>query len=172
MLYSHIFIDGSVNNQLKIGYGAYLVVSELGTGTGTGTAIESLKDTVRVKRFEQTNSTRLELQTLLWALEETNALANDHELALTVYTDSQNIISLPRRRASLEASDYFSIKNKQLHNYDLYQEFYRLTAKLNCEFVKVIGHKPSGNKGEIDKLFALVDQASRRSMRRDFQRME
>ena len=165
MLYSHFFIDGSVNNQLKIGYGAYLMVSELCI------PIESLKDTVRVKRFEQTNSTRLELQTLLWALDETNGLANDHELALTVYTDSQNIISLPRRRASLEASDYFSIKNKQLNNYDLYQEFYRLTSKLNCEFVKVIGHKRSSNKDEIDKLFALVDQASRRSMRKDFQRM-
>ncbi len=84
MLYSHIFIDGSVNNQLKFGYGAYLVVSELVI------SLKSPENTVKVRRFEQTNSTRLELQTLLWALEETNALANDHELALTVYTDSQN----------------------------------------------------------------------------------
>ena len=166
MLYSHIFIDGSVNNQLKIGYGAYLMVAELCI------PIESLKDTVRVKRFEQTNSTRLELQTLLWALEETNALANDHELALTVYTDSQNIIGLPERRSHLEQRNYFSSKNKQLNNYDLYQEFYRLTSKLNCKFVKVIGHQPFGDKNEIDKLFGLVDQASRRSMRRDFQHME
>ncbi|MEI2768370.1 MAG: RNase H family protein [Nitrosomonas sp.] len=166
MLYSHIFIDGSVNNQLKIGYGAYLVVSELGT------AIESLNDTVRVKRFEQTNSTKLELQTLLWALSETITLDGGGNIVLTIYTDSQNIINLPGRRSHLEQSNYFSIKNKQLHNYDLYQEFYRLTSKLNCEFVKVIGHQPSANKGEIDKLFGLVDQASRRSLRRDFQRME
>ena len=166
MLYLHIFIDGSVNNQVKIGYGAYLVVSELGV------SLKSPESTVRVKRFEQTNSTRLELQTLLWALDETNVLANDHELALTVYTDSQNIIGLPERRSRLEQSNYFSSKNKQLNNYDLYQEFYRLTSKLNCEFVKVIGHQPSGNKNEIDKLFGLVDQASRRSMRRDFHRME
>ncbi len=166
MLYSHIFIDGSVNNQLKIGYGAYLVVSELGA------AIESLKDTVRVKRFEHTNSTKLELQTLLWALSETVALGGGGDMVLTVYTDSQSIIRLPGRRARLEQGNYFSSKNKQLNNYDLYQEFYRLTSKLNCEFVKVIGHKPSGNKGEIDKLFGLVDQASRRALRRDFQRME
>ena len=166
MLYSHIFIDGSVNNQLKIGYGAYLVVSELGA------AIESLKDTVRVKRFEQTNSTRLELQTLLWALEETNALANDHELALTVYTDSQSIIRLPGRRTRLEESNYFSSKNNQLNNYELYQEFYRLNSSLTCEFVKVIGHQPPSKKYEIDKLFSLVDQASRRALRRDFQRIE
>lgn len=99
MLYSHIFIDGSVNNQLKIGYGAYLVVSELCT------PIESLKDTVRVRRFEQTSSTKLELQTLLWVLDETNVLTNDQELALTVYTDSQNIIGLRGRRSRLENSN-------------------------------------------------------------------
>ena len=166
MLYSHIFIDGSVNNQLKIGYGAYLVVSELGA------AIELLKDTVRVKRFEHTNSTKLELQTLLWALSETIALDSGSDMVLTVYTDSQNIIGLPGRRTRLEESNYFSSKNKQLNNYELYQEFYRLNSSLTCEFVKVIGHKPSGNKGKIDKLFGLVDQASRRALRRDFQRME
>ena len=166
MLYLHIFIDGSVNNQLKIGYGAYLVLSELGT------AIESLKDTVRVRRFEQTSSTKLELQTLLWALSETIALNSGSDMVLTVYTDSQNIIDLPGRRNRLEASDYLSSKNKQLHNYELYQEFYRLNSILICEFVKVTGHQPSNRKSEIDKLFGLVDQASRRSLRRDFQRME
>lgn len=166
MLYSHIFIDGSVNNQLKIGYGAYLVVSELGA------AIKSLKDTVRVKRFEHTNSTKLELQTLLWALSETVALGGGGDMVLTVYTDSQSIIRLPGRRARLEESNYFSSKNNQLNNYELYQEFYRLNSSLTCEFVKVIGHQPSSKKYEIDKLFSLVDQASRRALRRDFQRIE
>ena len=166
MLYSHIFIDGSVNNQLKIGYGAYLVVSELGA------AIESLKDTVRVRRFEQTSSTKLELQTLLWALSETIALDSGSDMVLTVYTDSQSIIRLPGRRTRLEESNYFSSKNNQLNNYELYQEFYRLNSSLTCEFVKVIGHQPSSKKYEIDKLFSLVDQASRRALRRDFQRIE
>ena len=166
MLYSHIFIDGSVNNQLKIGYGAYLVVSELGA------AIESLKDTVRVKRFEHTNSTKLELQKLLWALSEPIDLDSGSDMVLTVYTDSQSIIRLPGRRTRLEESNYFSSKNNQLNNYELYQEFYRLNSSLTCEFVKVIGHQPSSKKHEIDKLFSLVDQASRRALRRDFQRIE
>ena len=56
--------------------------------------------------------------------------------------------------------------------YELYQEFYRLNSNLTCEFVKVIGHQPSSRKSEIDKLFGLVDQASGRSLQRDFQRME
>jgi len=160
MLYLHIFIDGSVNNQLKIGYGAYLVVSELGA------AIESLKDTVRVKRFEQTSSTKLELQTLLWALSETIALDSGGDMVLTVYTDSQNIIGLPGRRTRLEESNYFSSKNKQLNNYELYQEFYRVNSNLTCEFVKVTGHQPSSKNDKIDKLFGLVDRASRRALRK------
>lgn len=162
MSHLHIFTDGSVNTQLKVGHGAYLVVSDLGT------SIESLIDRVKVKRFEQTSSTKLELQTLLWALGETMALSNSGNLALTAYTDSQNIIGLPGRRTRLEQNNYISSKNKRLDNYELYQEFYRLTAKLNCEFVKVVGHQASSKKDKIDKLFSLVDRASRHALREDF----
>ena len=160
-----IFTDGSVHTQLKLGYGAYLVVADLAT------PIEVLKETVKVKRFEQTSSTRLELQTLLWALNETNesmSLTNDGEIALTIYTDSQNIIGLPTRRTRLEQNNYFSSKNERLHNYELYQEFYRLNARFNCCFVKVAGHQPSSQKDKIDKLFTLVDRASRRALRDNY----
>ncbi|SDY13315.1 ribonuclease HI [Nitrosomonas sp. Nm33] len=161
MNHLHIFTDGSAHTQSKVGYGAYLVVADLAT------PIELLKDMVKVKRFEQTSSTRLELQTLLWALNETIALTDGGDIVLTVYTDSQNIIGLPGRRIQLEQSNYFSSKNKQLNNYELYQEFYRLNAKLNCRFVKVTGHQPSSQKDEIGKLFSLVDRASRRALRDD-----
>jgi ribonuclease HI len=162
MLHLQVFTDGSVNTQLKIGYGAYFVVSD------PNVSIDSLKDTVKVKRIVQTSSTKLELQTLLWALSETVALANRSDMVLTVYTDSQNIISLPGRRDRLEQSNYFSGKNKRLNNYELYQEFYRLTSGLNCGFVKVVGHQPSGKKNKIDRLFSLVDQASRHALREKF----
>jgi ribonuclease HI len=161
MLHLRVFTDGSANTQLKVGYGAYLVVSD------PNVSIDSLKDTVKVKRFEQTSSTKLELQTLLWSLEEMIVLANGSDITLTVYTDSQNIIGLPGRRARLEQNNYFSSKNKRLNNYELYQEFYRLTARLNCELVKVVGHQSSSKKDEIGRLFGLVDQASRRALRED-----
>ena len=64
----YIFTDGSVNTRSKVGYGAYLVISDLETPVG------SLKDSVNVKRFEQTSSTKLELQVLLWSLSKTHAL--------------------------------------------------------------------------------------------------
>ena len=53
-----LFTDGSVNPQTNIGYGAYLTVPE------EGLSLDSLKLSVKVKRFERTSSTKLELQTL------------------------------------------------------------------------------------------------------------
>ena len=97
-----LFTDGSVHTQLKIGYGAYLAVY------GSDFSVDSLKSMVKVKRFENTSSTKLELQTLIWALGEIEGRK------VVVYTDSQNIIELPRRRNRLEERDYQSSKNKLL----------------------------------------------------------
>ncbi|MBU0755669.1 MAG: ribonuclease H, partial [Planctomycetes bacterium] len=59
-----LLTDGSVNARSKIGYGAYLAVSEVGL------SLDLLKRRVKVRRFEHTSSTKLELQILLWALSE------------------------------------------------------------------------------------------------------
>ena len=164
MLHLRIFTDGSVNTKLMVGYGAYLVVSD------QNASIDSLKDAVKVKRFEQTSSTKLELQTLLWSLGEMIALADERDVALTIYTDSQNILDLPGRRARLEQSNYFSSKNRRLNNYKLYQAFYRLTSKIKYKLVKVVGHQASSKKNKTDRLFGLVDRASRRALREEFKR--
>ena len=155
----NIFTDGSVNTQAKVGYGAYLAIADLNT------PLETLNKSIKLKRFEQTSSTRLELQTVLWAINEIRSSSVSDNLNLTVYTDSQNIVGLPARREQLEKTDFYSTKNKQLANHDLYREFYRLTLALNCRFEKVAGHRASGEKDIIDRLFALVDKASRRALR-------
>ena len=152
MLRLQIFTDGSVNTKLKFGYGAYFVVSN------PDISVDSLKDTVKIKRFTQTSSTKLE---------ETVSLINRPDLVITVHTDSQNIVSLPGRRDRLEQRNYFSSKNKRLNNYELYREFYQLTSRLNCSFVKVAGHQVSSKKDKVDRLFSLVDQASRRALREE-----
>ena len=150
-----LFTDGSVNVQTNIGFGACLIVSEPEQDTG------SLKNLVKVKRFENTSSTKLELQTLLWALNENQFL----ERKVIIYTDSQNIIGLPGRRARLELNDYRSKKNERIKNYKLYQEFYRITDAINCEFVKVRGHQQTQKKDNIHKIFTIVDRASRTALR-------
>lgn len=162
MTHLQIFTDGSVNAQLKVGYGAYLVVSD------PSTCIDTLKHEVKIKRFEKTSSTKLELQTLLWALDQTMALAGERDISYTLYTDCQNIISLPSRRAALEQSNYYSSNNKRLNNHELYQAFFQLTSRIKYTLVKVAGHQMSSNKDEIDKRFSLVDKASRRALREEF----
>ncbi len=162
MPHLHLFTDGSVNTRVKVGYGAYLVVND------ECKSIDTLKNKVKIKRFEQTSSTKLELQTLLWALDEIVILTDEIDIMLTIYSDSQNIIGLPGRRSALEQNNYCSVKNKKLNNHDLYQKFYRLISSIKCELVKVVGHQRSSNKNDIDSLFSLVDKASRRALREEF----
>ena len=154
-----LLTDGSVNTQSNIGYGAYLAVSE------RGLSLDSLRKCVKVMRFEHTSSTKLELQTLLWALRDIQTL----EGKVIVYTDSQNIVGLQGRRERFEQNNYRSKKNRLLNNYELYQELYRMTDQLNCKFVKVRGHQVSNQKDDIDRLFTLVDRASRNALRGDSQ---
>lgn len=152
-----IFTDGSVNTKSKIGYGASLTLTDLDF------PIDEIKKQVKLKRFEETSSTKLELQILIWTL--TQIPLSDNKV--TVYTDSQNIISLLGRRERLEENNFSSKKNELIKNHLLYQEFYRITDQFNCEFIKVSGHKASKKKNEIDQIFTLVDRASRNALRKD-----
>lgn len=152
-----LYTDGSVNTKSKIGYGAYLAVC------GRDLSTDSLKKRIRVRRFEDTSSSKLELQTLLWALQELHTEGKK----LIIYTDSQNIIGLPGRRNRFERHDYFTKKNKRIANFRLYQEFYEAADTLDYELVKVQGHKASHRKDFTDRLFTLVDKASRQALRAD-----
>lgn len=148
-----LFTDGSVHAITKIGFGAYLRVTEN----------ETFGDlTPMVKRFEGTSSTKLELQTLLWALGEIHT----SEKEVQVYTDSQNILGLPGRRKRFEKNHYLSKNGSLVHNHELYKKFYEITDKVNCAFIKVEGHKKSSQKSRIDQIFTIVDKASRNALRK------
>jgi ribonuclease HI len=150
-----IFTDGSVNTRSRVGYGAYLAISK------QDVSLDSLGSWVKVRRFEQTSSTKLELQALLWALSNVQASGQ----RVIIYTDSQNITGLRGRRDNLEQNDYRSKKNRRFNNYELYQEFFRITDQLDCEFIRVRGHKASHQKDDIDAIFTLVDRAARNALR-------
>ena len=151
-----IFMDVSVNTRSRIGYGAYLSISK------RGLSLDSLRPCVKVRRFENTSSTKLELQTLLWALGDVQIRGK----RVIIYTDSQNIMGLRGRRDHFEQNDYRSKKNRRLNNYELYKDFFRITDQLVCEFIRVRGHKVSHQKDDIDTIFTLVDRASRNALRR------
>lgn len=150
-----LFTDGSVNPQHNVGFGAYLHVKE------NEIYDESLNAKINVKRFDDTSSTKLEVETLLWALSQINI----NDVQLIVYTDCQNILGLFGRRAKFEKNDYLTSKNKKIANHELYKKFYEITDNIKCKFIKVKGHKPKDEKDNIDKLFTLVDKASRNALR-------
>lgn len=150
-----LFTDGSVNTANKTGFGGFLLVEKPYCFS------EDYKAKIRLKQFENTSSTKLELQTLLWAFSEMNISYNK----LTVYTDSQNIIGLPDRQKKLEQNGFRTSKNKLHENHLLYKEFFLYLKEKNIEFIKIKGHQPKQDKKHEDLFFALVDKAVRKASR-------
>lgn len=151
-----LFTDASVNPQTGIGYGAFVAVDRID---------ESLKETanrIRTRRFDSTSSTRLELETLLWALSEIRPAQVD------AYTDSQNISGLLKRRARIEKNNYCSKSGKPYKHGDLYKEFFKWTDCIIFRVIKVSGHRPAIMKSKTDKIFSLVDKASRDALKACF----
>lgn len=152
-----IFTDGSVDVKSGIGYGACLILEDSGEIT------EELHRRISVKRFENTSSTRLELETLLWAISkvaETNC-------RIDIYTDSNTIINLPKRRKRFEERNYRSNKNRLLTNHDLYKAFFKQTGQIDYRLNKVEGHQPKHQKDAVSRIFTLVDKASRKALRNE-----
>ncbi len=151
----YLFIDGSVNPQLKIGFGAYLLTDE--------DCIYSTirKDEIITQKFEDTSSTKLELQILLFVLNNI-ALQEDN---LTIYTDCQNILTLNLRRDAFEKNNYLTKTNKVIKNSIEYKEFFKLIDIYSGNFVKLKGHKKKSTKDNIDQIFSLVDKTARVTLR-------
>ena len=75
----YLFCDGSVKPQQKIGFGAYLLMSENEFVSG------NYDTKVKTKRFEDTSSTKLELETFLWAIADTYK----ENTSFKIFTDCQ-----------------------------------------------------------------------------------
>ena len=151
----YLFTDGSVNPQSKIGFGAYLLLDKIDS------FYTGLDEKIKIKKFDNTSSTKLELETLLWALKDVS-LKN---FKIVVYTDCQNIIGLKDRRDRFEKNNYMTSKGREIKNHELYKSFYKSLDILDCEFIKLKGHKKKSVKNEIDEIFTLVDRATRKALR-------
>ena len=98
-----LFTDSSVNPQTKVGFAAFLVKND------KDIILESLNKSIKIKKFENTSSTRIELQSLLWAINEIEKEKNDlSNILIEVYTDCQNIVNLKNRKSKLVENDYQS----------------------------------------------------------------
>src|SRR6187431_1624024 len=114
-----LFTDGSVDAKTRIGFGAYLAINNMEL------SLADLKSKVKVKKFENTSSTTLELQTLLWAIDDAFVLHAEKTMRVAVYSDSQNTLGLLARRSGLEEREYSASNGKQLKNAELYKQFFK-----------------------------------------------
>jgi ribonuclease HI len=162
-----LFTDVSLNPRLKLGVGAYLVVpaSFLEVSPHSIEIFELAKQLV-VRRFEGASSTTLEVQTVLWALEDyRNALKVPGLRQLHVYSDSQCIAGLLRRRPKLEINGFHCKKtNRLLKNAFLYRKYYELYDELRFEVIKVAGHTRSCSHDTVHRIFSLVDKQVRKAL--------
>lgn len=147
-----LFTDGSVNTKSKLGVGAFafLPFDELDKS-------ESLK--IHTKQFNDTSSTKLELEVLLHAL----SLIEDKHIL--VYSDSQNLVGLPSRRKKLEASNFKSTTGKTHQFKDLYLLLFNELDNRNIEIKKLKGHSKKSEKSELELIFTKVDKAARKALR-------
>jgi len=170
-----LFTDVSVNPELKLGVGAYILVPALFLDVSP-LSIERHEITKRLvfRRFECTSSTTLEVKTVLCAIEGyRDGLKSSGSVKLQIYSDSQCITSLLRRRPGLEAKGFFSKRaGYQLKNARLYRRFYEFYDDLRFEIIKVAGHTRSCSHNTVNRIFSLVDKNARRVLTlwmRDFE---
>jgi ribonuclease HI len=162
-----LFTDVSLNPKLKLGVGAYLVVpTSFLKVSPHSLEISELAERLVVRRFEGTSSTTLEVRTVLWAIEDyRNELKVSGLRLLHVYSDSQCVVGLLRRRPGLEVKGFHCKRtNRLLKNASLYRKFYEFYDKLGFEVIKVAGHSRSCSYDTVHRVFSFVDKKVRKAL--------
>ena len=159
-----LFSDASVDSKLETGFGAYLAVAESELDlVGDMTEAGILRSKLKTRQFRAASPTPLEIETALWALQDVMPHAPGK---ITLYTDSQAIVNLARRRAKLEQSGFTGAgSGKILKHTALYRAFYQAQDRLGFELVKLKGHRKRTDQTRLDRIFSYVDRASRKALR-------
>lgn len=168
-----IFVDASYNPGRRLGVGGFLCISHCPDEALAHTdVLEGLysPDAVKTRIVEHTTNTRLELQTLLWALESLksdNGNTSPGKLgSITIYTDCRTAVDLLRRRKRLESVQYLSKrKGSTLVHADLYKSIFALYDELSPKLVWIKGHTPGKDRVGIQQIFSEVDRFVRNLLR-------
>ncbi len=162
-----LFTDVSLNPRQKLGIGGYLLVPAQYLETfPSDIERNEISARLRFRRFTETSSTKLEVQTVLWALENFREEFNcSDSQSLCIYTDSQCVVGLLARRAGLESSDFLGGRSgRTLANASLYREFYKEYDTIGFELIKVAGHSRAKSHDTVRRIFSYVDREVRREL--------
>ena len=159
-----LFTDVSVSPGLKLGVGAYVMVPASFLEASSGViGRPEITARLKVRRFEDSSSTRLEIQTVLWALAENRQIPQG---SLTIYSDSQCVSGLLRRKPRLVAGGFLSKKtNQELANASLYRAFYEFHEESCFNVVKVDGHSATSAHDTVHRIFSIVDREARKALK-------
>jgi predicted GIY-YIG superfamily endonuclease len=159
-----LFTDVSVNPVLKLGIGACLVLPASFLDIPFPRIEKGeLIGRITLRRFEATSSTKLELETVLWALGGHRKRLKGR---LNLYTDSQCILGLLKRRPGLLGRDFLSrTTNLPLRNAPLYRRFYALHKELVFKVIQVDGHSKTRARDTAHHIFSIVDREARRALK-------
>jgi ribonuclease HI len=162
-----LFTDVSVNPQCRRGIGGYLLIpaSHL-EAEPEDIGRDEISGRIKFKRFAETSSTRLEVQTILWAVEDARVdLASTSPGSLKIYTDSQCVAGLLGRRVGLIGRDFTAKRSgRQLNNALLYRAFYEEYDRLGFQLIKV-GHPRADSHDTVQRIFSQVDRGVRKELR-------
>lgn len=162
-----LFTDVSVNPRRKLGVGGYLLVPASYLDTEQhGIDRSDVSARIKIKRFDETSSTKLEVETVLWALEDSwEELTGFASVRLVIYTDSQCVAGLMGRRSGLEKSCFIAKRSgRELTNADLYRKFYAAHDRLGFQLIKVQGNSSSGSHNTVQRIFSFVDREVRKEL--------
>ena len=164
-----LFTDASFDPRHRRGVGAYLLVPVSFLEAQPGRIMRAdVARRLKVRRFENTSSSRIEVQTVIWALDEIQKTTLEHSrMKLKIYTESQCVAGLPGRQSKLSACDFMSQKTgKSLRNADLYRAFYESHDNIGFSVIKVAGHMRASLRDTVHHIFAYVDQEARKALKR------
>lgn len=159
-----LFTDVSVNPVLKLGIGAFLVLPAPFLDIPFPRIDKSaITDRITLRRFEDTSSTTLEIETVLWAL---GGQRKRSKGGMNLYTDSQCISGLLKRKPGLLGRDFCSrTTNLPLRNAPLYRRFFALHDEFAFEVIKVEGHCKTRVRDTAHRIFSIVDREARRALK-------
>ena len=162
-----LFTDVSLNPQARIGVGGYLLVplSYLENEPQDIRQAE-VSGRLEIKKFTETSSTMLEVQTVLWAIGKVREQFTGSNYGhLKIYTDSQCVAGLIDRRAGLENNDFIGKRSGQpLSHAALYRTFYAAYDQIGFELIKVSGHSPVSSHDTVHRIFSYVDKEMRKAL--------
>ena len=144
-----IFTDGSCHTKYKSGGWASIV-------------IRGSNRIVLEGRTLNTTHQRMELTAVLEALKyiERDGMIQ-HEI--TIYSDSQYVVDLLKRKEGITLADYRTKKFKPIRNADLVKELISFMGLPNIRFIKIKSHQRLSDEESI--LNREVDVLSRKNMR-------